>query len=145
MEIEGLKKEHIPQLVRLEAECFGACAWNEAAFLSEMQNESSVCFCAVDSAQVLGCIAMSVTPEQGFISKVMTHPAYRRQGIAKALLASFIAYAKEKGFEELSLEVRESNTAAIHLYASFDFEIIGKRRQFYRHPKEDAVIMTKRL
>lgn len=145
MKIEPLQKEHIAALMPLEKACFGESAWSEEGFLSELSNDSSVCFCAVKNGEVLGCIAMNRADTQGFISKVMTHPNYRRQGVAGALLKKLTDFALESGMRELTLEVRESNTAAIALYTASGFENLGKRRNFYRNPKEDAVIMTKYL
>ena len=75
----------------------------------------------------------------------MVAPAHRREGIAKAMLQALIQYAAQAGMRELTLEVRESNIPARSLYTAFGFKNLGKRRNFYHSPKEDAVIMTKVL
>ncbi len=145
MIVETLKEAYIPALVEIEKACFGESAWTYEGFLGELSGEYSLCLCAVEEETLLGCICMNTTPEQGFISKVMVAPAHRRKGIAKEMLNALIAIAKQKGLQELTLEVRESNMPAQALYTAFGFENLGKRRNFYHSPKEDAVIMTKVL
>ena len=145
MRIEQLKKEYIPALCEMEEQCFGAVAWNESAFESELDKEDSLFLCAVEGKRILGCAAFNNAAGQGFISKVMVAPDFRRRGVAKSLMEQMSLRAKEKGMFELTLEVRASNVAAIALYNALGFENLGIRRNFYRLPKEDAVIMTKQL
>ena len=61
------------------------------------------------------------------------------------LLDALDGYSKENGIAFLSLEVRDSNAAARTLYASCDWREAGVRKNFYKLPTEDAVIMTKTL
>ncbi|MBQ6380561.1 MAG: ribosomal protein S18-alanine N-acetyltransferase [Clostridia bacterium] len=145
MRIEQLKKEHIPQLCKLEQQCFGAVAWNKSAFESELEKDDALFLCALAEDAVIGCAALNNAAGQGFISKVMVAPAFRRQRVAQALLEQMSRLAKEKGMYELTLEVRASNAAAIALYETCGFEKLGIRRKFYRLPQEDAVIMTRKL
>ena len=72
-------------------------------------------------------------------------PQFRKTGIGKLLLERVFALAKDIGLSFISLEVRESNTPAISLYSKKGFKTEGKRRNFYRDPIEDAIIMTKRF
>ena len=145
MRIEQLKKEYIPALSEMEELCFGALAWTQSAFESELNKDDSLFLCAVEGDCILGSAALNNAAGQGFISKVMVAPNVRRRGIAKALMEQMSRLAKEKGMYELTLEVRASNIAAIALYDGLGFENLGTRRNFYRCPKEDAVIMTKQL
>lgn len=145
MRIEALKKEYIPALTAMEKGIFGASAWSESGFESELTNPSAVFLCAVENGEVKGCIAMNDALGQGFISKVMVREDCRRQGLGAALLKKLIAVARERQMFELTLEVRASNVPAISLYESFGFQNLGLRRNFYHDPTEDAVIMTKAL
>ena len=70
-------------------------------------------------------------------------PRLRRGGVAGQLLDVFIRFAEGSGLAFLTLEVRESNYAAIALYGSRGFRGEGRRKNYYDHPKEDAIIMTK--
>ena len=69
----------------------------------------------------------------------------RRKGVGEALTRALIAHGEELGGEFISLEVRPSNAAAIHLYEKLGFVTAGRRKNFYSHPTEDGLIMTKEL
>ena len=68
-------------------------------------------------------------------------PSARRQGIGAALLAAVLAWAATRGARHLSLEVRQSNAAALGLYARFGFRPEGRRRGYYADPVEDALLL----
>ena len=75
------------------------------------------------------------------INNVAVLPEYRRRGIGRRMMESFLVRCRGKGAKRVLLEVRESNLAAIGLYAAFGFAVIGKRRDYYDDPREDAVLM----
>jgi len=70
-------------------------------------------------------------------------PSVPTAAAAGQLLDVFIRFAEGSGLSFLTLEVRESNYAAIALYGSRGFRGEGRRKNYYDHPKEDAIIMTK--
>ena len=80
--------------------------------------------------------------DEGFITNVVVHPAYRRQGIATALLAELETYGKAHDLTRITLEVRASNQKAIALYEQMGYEKEGVRPGFYDSPKEDALIYS---
>jgi ribosomal-protein-alanine N-acetyltransferase len=69
----------------------------------------------------------------------------RGKGIGSALVSSLKALAKDKGLSFVSLEVRESNKAAIQLYSDLGFKVEGKRKDFYTKPTEAALVMVLRV
>ena len=80
--------------------------------------------------------------DEGYILNVAVRPDCRRQGVAGQLLQVFLDFAKGNQLAFLTLEVRASNYPAIALYGSRGFRGVGRRKNYYEHPKEDAVIMT---
>lgn len=60
-----------------------------------------------------------------------TAPAFRRRGVAAALLRSVVAEATAQGARTLHLEVRQGNDA-IKLYRATGFAKVGERRHYYR-------------
>ena len=80
---------------------------------------------------------------RGYITNVAVRPECRRQGIAGKLLQVFLDFAQGNHLAFLTLEVRASNYDAIALYGSRGFRSVGRRKNYYEHPKEDAIIMTK--
>ena len=81
--------------------------------------------------------------DEGYITNVAVDPSRRRQGVAAQLLQVFDNFARGNQLAFLTLEVRPSNTAAIALYQGFGFREVGRRRNYYDLPKEDALILTK--
>ena len=57
-------------------------------------------------------------------------------------MAAAVGIARQEALSLLTLEVRVSNTAAIALYERYGFTVLGRRRGFYRFPREDAYVMT---
>ncbi len=84
---------------------------------------------------------MIVAVDEGQITNIATHPDFRRMGYGRAIVEALIKHAKYNGLASISLEVRESNKAAIELYTKLGFKVEGKRRDFYKKPTENALIM----
>jgi len=81
--------------------------------------------------------------DEGYIANIAVFPEHRRKGVAGQLLQVFMNFAEANRLAFLTLEVRASNQAAIALYANRGFEEVGRRKNYYEHPREDAIIMTK--
>ena len=129
------------RIAALEAECF-ADPWSEDA-VKEAIRFGTVFFAALEDGNVLGYVGVKPVLDEGYISNVAVTEKMRRRGIGKALMASVDSFAAESGLSFVSLEVRESNSAAAALYFECGYEIVGKRKNFYVHPVEDALIMIK--
>ncbi|MFM7546033.1 MAG: GNAT family N-acetyltransferase, partial [Synechococcales cyanobacterium] len=68
-------------------------------------------------------------------------PNHRRQGVGYGMLCSLLLIGKQRGLERATLEVRRSNLAALALYESVGFQILGQRNGYYHDNGEDAVIL----
>ena len=82
-------------------------------------------------------------PERDRVEEFGVSPAYRRQGIGEALVLRLVAELKSRGAYCLTLEVRDSNAPARALYEGLGFQEIGRRKNYYRNPREDALILRK--
>ena len=96
-----------------------------------------------ETEKVIGYAGLLVAADEGYITNVAVDPSRRRQGVAAQLLQVFDNFARGNQLAFLTLEVRPSNTAAIALYQGFGFEEVGRRKNYYDLPKEDALILTK--
>ena len=135
--------ELIPQIAELERLCFSK-PWNEQMLAEELDNPTASFIVAVgDNGQVLGYAGISVIAGEGYIDNVAVREEYRRQGIAQALLDVFLRFGKAHQLAFLTLEVRASNDPAKQLYMKHGFEQVGRRKDYYDEPNEDAIIMTK--
>ena len=80
--------------------------------------------------------------DEGQITNIAVSPEHRRRGFGEAVTRALLDYAAERGIVSVSLEVRESNAAAIALYEKLGFERRGVRKGFYRAPTEAAIVMV---
>ena len=95
------------------------------------------------AAGLLGYVVALVVGLEAEIADLAVAPEARRIGIGRALLDRALAELGEAGARTVFLEVRESNHAARALYESNGFESIGRRRGYYRHPVEDALVLKR--
>ena len=132
----------VPRLAELEALCFPEPRSREA-LLAELSDPSRhLLLTARVGEELAGYAGLDFVLDEGYITDVAVFPAFRRRGAARALLAGLARRGRELGLSFLSLEVREGNAPARALYASMGYREAGRRRDFYRSPREDAVIMT---
>ena len=142
MMIVKMNESHVPQIAELEKLCFND-PWSVNSIASELDNRLSFWLVAVENDCVLGYIGSQTVLGETDMMNIATHPDHRKQGIAAALIEALIAGLKERGSHSLMLEVRASNEAAISVYRRLDFVEVGKRKNYYRNPKEDALILRK--
>lgn len=144
MRIEKMNEAHVAQVAALEKCCFSD-PWSENSVRSELCNPLSFWLVALDEERVAGYIGSQSVQGESDMMNVAVDPAYRRQGIGEKLVTELAAQLKALGNESLTLEVRASNDSAIALYQKLDFEQVGRRPNYYRNPKEDALILRKKL
>ena len=142
MDIIPMTQAHISRIAELETICFSD-PWPDAAIRSELENPLSYWLVAVDGDLVVGYVGSQSVMGEADIMNVAVDPAYRRMGVAKNLLVRLERDLSAKEVYSLTLEVRASNAPAITLYASLGFVQVGRRPNYYVHPKEDALILRK--
>jgi ribosomal-protein-alanine N-acetyltransferase len=112
---------------------------------SELQRPD-VCFVFVirtPEARVAGFCAFWRVVDQIHINNLAIHPAWRREGLGRRLLAGVLAQADAMGAPYVTLEVRRSNHAALALYQGAGFTLVGVRSGYYTQPIEDALILSR--
>lgn len=142
--IVAMNVGHVPQIAALEKRCF-TDPWSEASVASELENPLGLWLVEEREGVVAGYIGSQSVPPEADVMNVAVAPEFRRQGIASALLSALAARLAVQGIRSLTLEVRVSNAAARALYAAFGFAEIGRRKNYYLEPKEDALILRKEL
>lgn len=139
-----MDRSTVPDVAAIERECFSQ-PWSEDMLAEELYNDNASFIVAVaDDGTVLGYAGLTVVLDEGYINNVAVRSQYRRMGVADALLGTFIRFAEEH-LAFLTLEVRASNDKAISLYTKNGFVQEGRRKDYYKDPKEDAIIMTRRF
>ena len=141
--IVPMTAEHLDEVAELERICFSV-PWSRNMLAEELDNLLSAFLVALDNnGAVVGYAGLQVVLDEGYITNVAVRPECRRQGIAGKLLQVFLDFAQGNKLAFLTLEVRASNYDAIALYGSRGFRSVGRRKNYYEHPKEDAIIMTR--
>ncbi len=133
--------KEIPEVAKLEEKCFSS-PWSEKALAESLQNESSYFVCAKSGEKVAGYAGMYHICDEGYVFNIAVDENFRKMKIGTNLLKYLIEFSKSKNLKFLSLEVRQSNIAAINLYEKLGFKNLGIRKNFYELPRENAVIMT---
>lgn len=144
MEIRVMNKADIPEVLEIEHLSFST-PWTEGMFASELNNPKCRYFTAVERDSILGFAGVFMVLDEGYINNIAVAPQARCRGVGSLLMSTLIEYARSIELSFLTLEVRETNNSAISLYSSLGFIEVGKRRGYYEHPKEDAVLMTYRI
>ena len=142
IEILEMTAAHTGQIAELEKVCFND-PWSESSIASELGNRLSLWLVAVDGETVVGYVGSQSVLGETDMMNIAVAPDYRRQGIAEKLVTELISGLRQKGNHSLMLEVRVSNTSARQLYDKLGFEQVGLRKNYYRNPKEDAMILRK--
>ena len=139
-----MEKAHCGILAELEKLCFPH-PWSQKALEDEILNPHAHFVTALEGDKVLGYGGMHCSWGECYVDNVAVFPHHRGNGVGAALVAALMAEARRQGAEFLSLEVRPSNLAAVGLYTKLGFVQEGRRRNFYRDPTEDALLLTRRF
>ena len=142
--ITPLMPQHVHQMAEIEKLCFSE-PWSEDTIRDELDTPLSRYFVCSDGDTVLGYIGTRILLDECDITNIAVHPTFRRGGIATLLLDELIKTVKEMGVVCLHLEVREGNIPARAFYEKSGFLPVGRRKNYYDLPTEDAILMTKVL
>ena len=142
-DIIPMTADHLDQVAELERRCFSD-PWSRRMLSEHLENECAATLVALGAdGTVLGYAGLLVVLDEGYITNVAVAPEYRRQGIASELLEVFRRFGEGNRLAFLTLEVRASNAPARALYTRHGYAEVGCRKNYYDHPKEDAIIMTR--
>ena len=142
MEIQYMTAETVPAVARLEAVCFPD-PWSEASVAEELDNPLSLWLVALEDGEVIGYVGSQAVLDAADIMNVAVAPEHRRRGIARLLLLQLEEEMRQKDVASLTLEVRASNLPAQILYDKLGYRQVGLRPNYYRKPREDALILRK--
>ena len=142
MNIIKMNSDHVPQIAYLETVCFHD-PWSEKSIASELENALSLWLVAVEGDEVIGYVGSQTVLGWTDMMNVAVHPDHRRKGVGEKLVLALEDALKEQESTCLTLEVRASNEPAKSLYEKLGFSEVGRRKNYYRNPKEDALIMRK--
>lgn len=144
IEIVKMDESHVAPIAALEKLCFSD-PWSEHSIATELTSRLSYWLVAVENGEVVGYIGSQSVLGESDMMNVAVHPNHRRRGIAETLVEALSRDLKARDNVCLTLEVRASNVPAIALYDKLGFTQVGLRKNYYRNPREDALILRKPL
>lgn len=133
----------LPEIQKIAKQAFGHSVWTKAQFEEDWENTHTHYIGAFKRGVLVGYIQIAILFETAEVLNLAVHPQYQQRGIAKQLLKEAIQF--DEAVTEWLLEVRESNEIARRVYQAIGFYELSKRRQYYKQPLEDAVIMKLEL
>lgn len=141
MKLTRMTLNDCAELAALDKRCF-AVPWSQRSFCEETENPLAAYIVAKDDNKIIGYCGFWRVGDEVQITNIAVLPEYRRCGTASAMIDEMISECADA--EQIVLEVRESNTAAIKLYEKYGFENAGMRKNFYRSPTENGIVMIRR-
>jgi ribosomal-protein-alanine N-acetyltransferase len=143
--IAPLAGEHLDQIVSIERASFSD-PWTRGMFESELDVDArGYARGALRRRNLIGYLFAVLIPDEAHIGNLAVHPDERRHGIAQLLLDQLMRDAAEAGVKRVTLEVRASNHTARNFYYKNNFIDIAMRKNYYRSPVEDAIVMYRVL
>jgi [ribosomal protein S18]-alanine N-acetyltransferase len=151
-EITRMTEHDLLAVVEIEETC-GLSRWGWDAYYQEIaEGRGSLMLVARpsfyageevrDDEAVLGFIAARFSVDEVHINNVAVRPQFRRRGIGRVLLETVLTQGARDGARRAILEVRAGNRTAQALYGRQGFTVVGRRRNYYAEPLEDALVMS---
>jgi [ribosomal protein S18]-alanine N-acetyltransferase len=149
--IVPMTEHDLLEVVEIE-ETTGLSQWGWDAYRAELSKAEAVMLVArrdspdsLTGRRLVGYIAARVSADELHINNIGVRTESRRRGVGGALLASALGAGAKNGARLAVLEVRAGNLAAQAMYKGLGFQTVGERRNYYREPVENAIIMTRPL
>ena len=141
MEIRRASPRDALRISELEKEIFSD-PWSERSVTDTISLDGAMCYVALTDGEIQAYVLGRIIPPEGEIFRIATAPDKRKRSIAYRLLDYAVKCEKGRGLEILFLEVRSKNLPAIALYKAYGFRDMGIRKNYYKNPDDDAVIMV---
>ena len=138
--IRKMRTPDVARVMQIELATF-TMPWSEATFRGLLRRTDSDLYVAEVGDAIAGYSVFWAVMDQGELGNVAVAEEFRGRGIGHKLIETVLDRAAERGVREVFLEVRKSNASAQNLYKAFGFSEVGKRKNYYLQPVEDALVM----
>ena len=149
MKIRQFSKEDVHAVLAIQAKCPQVAPWLERDYLRLADEPGGIILVAeletMEPPKVLGFAAFYRIIDEAELRNIAVDPEHQRQGVGRALLGEASKRLMEAGAKRILLEVRPSNKAALGLYYSAGFGLRSLRKDYYRDPQEDALVLALEL
>ena len=142
MEIRRATADDVTAIAEAEELIFSD-PWSRKDILAAVCQSGSMCYAAISDGRLAAYVIGRVIAPEGEIYRIATLPEKRGRGIGYRILDFAVKTERGRGLESLFLEVRSQNLPALALYRSYGFKKIGVRKNYYKNPVDDAIVMVK--
>jgi [ribosomal protein S18]-alanine N-acetyltransferase len=142
--LRAMEAYDLPTVLRIEVESYSV-PWSESTFRGLLRRRDAEMIVATADERVVGYAVFWCVLDQSELGNVAVTGAWRGRGVGELLVAEVIRRASARGVREIFLEVRPSNAVARRLYERFGFRHVGRRRNYYQEPVEDALVLRRPL
>lgn len=144
-QVTQMLARHIHAVVELER-CCQLNSRGESSYEKLVHQQNSVLLVSLDgNSEIIGCFSGWLVADEFEVDNLAVAPKWRRSGVAANLLAEALRIARLRGATHAFLEVRSSNAVARALYEKQGFTAMGKRKNYYQNPPDDALIFSKKI
>lgn len=140
MLIRHMKEDDAREISEIEKNTFSQ-PWSQDSLIKSCNDQDNVYLVVTEDDEIVGYGGFMAVVDEAHITKIAVKEGYRRLGVGRLLIKGLLEEARKRGINSMTLEVRQSNKAAIKLYEVMGFEHTAIRRDFYMNPREDAIIM----
>ena len=137
------QRDDLEEILAIERESFSD-PWPAAAFVGDFDTDWPP-LTAIAKSKLVGYICVSAQRREVHVTNLAVRAAWRRRNIGRQLVSAVIGVAARRGFEQMYLDVRPSNTAATALYLSLGFLEHCTRVRYYIKPVEDGLVLARRI
>jgi len=151
VQVRKVKKSDIDRIVDIERSWFHLSHWSIDSYYRLLNEDGFTTSFVAESEDeagritIVGFVIFHVAAGTSEIYNIAVDNSHARQGIGRRLLSAAIEESQARKATRVVLEVRKSNTGAIHFYDGFRFQVIGERKNYYSNPIEDAFVMEYRV
>lgn len=142
--IRTMRMEDLTEVLRIELDSY-TMPWSESTFRGLIGRSDCHTVVVEQGGEVIGYAISWFVAGQGELGNVAVAAAYRGRGIGRMLVRHTLEVAARRRISEMFLEVRPSNVGAQGLYESLGFRQVGRRRNYYSSPREDAIVMRRAI
>ena len=150
VDIRPMQAADLPAVLALEPRLFPYDTWTEATWQEELAGvpDTRYYLVAEDAGVIVGYAGLMLSIDQADLQTIGVEPGKQGRGVGRVLLTALVAEARARRGADLLLEVRADNAPALHLYESYGFERIARRRAYYTGAdgtRIDALVLRLRL
>lgn len=143
--IRSATLDDVPAILTIEEQAASAAHWTASQYQRLLETAAGTLLIAENKGTLCGFLAAKRTIEEWEIENVAVAPGFQRDGVAGELMRTLVRKVQDNAGAKILLEVRDSNLPARRLYEKHGFREVGRRRQYYQRPVEDAVLYELRL